>query len=228
MQPIFRFKADPMSKPIVPTLIDLPSELRGPRVLLRPYRSEDAEELFAAIDESRDHLRPWVPWVDDHRTVDDVRDRCSRSPASWLLRTNLALGIFDSVSGCYLGGAGLQDPDWELRAFEIGYWLRVTAIGHGYATAATRLLAKFALSHLQARRVAVRCNARNDASRRVAERAGFTLESRLRNASFAPDGTVSNILVYAIVPEDDEQRLGRGRPSLNLAGRLDRWVAAHR
>jgi RimJ/RimL family protein N-acetyltransferase len=195
-----------MSSPVVPTLIDLPSELRGPRVLLRPYRQDDAEHVFAAIDESRDHLRPWVTWVDDNRTVDDVRDYCIRSQASWLLRTELALGIFDSVSGRYLGGTGLHDPDWELRAFEIGYWLRLTAIGHGYATESTRLLANFALSCLEARRVTLRCDARNDASRRVAERAEFVLEGRLRNVSMAPDGTVRDDLVYAIVPEDQEHR----------------------
>ncbi len=193
-----------MSTRIVPTLVDLPSELRGTRVLLRPYRADDAEQIFAAIDESRDHLRPWVTWVDNNRTVDDVRDYCIRSQASWLIRTELALGIFDAVSGQYLGGTGLHDPDWELRAFEIGYWLRVTAIGHGYATESTRLLADFALSCLQARRVALRCDARNDASRRVAERAGFLLESRLRNTSVSADGSVSDELVFAVAPENHE------------------------
>src|SRR4051812_28582373 len=164
-----------MSTRIVPTLIDLPPELRGPRVLLRPYRPDDAEQVFAAIDESRDHLRPWGTWANYNRTVDDVRDHCIRSQASWVLRTELAFGIFDSVNGRYLGDTALHHPDWELRAFEIGYWLRVTAVGHGYATESTRLLADFALSGRRARRVAPRCDARNAASRRVAERAGFIL-----------------------------------------------------
>jgi len=194
-----------MSARIVPTLIELPSELRGSRVLLRPYWGDDAEQVFAAIDESREHLRPWVSWVDTNRTVDDVRDFCVRSQASWLLRNELALGIFDSTSGRYLGGTGLHDPDWELRAFELGYWLRVTAIGQGYATESTRLLADFALSCLQARRVTLRCDARNEASRRVAERAAFVLEGHLRNVSIRPDGMVSDDLLYAIVPDDAEQ-----------------------
>ena len=194
-----------MSKSIVPTLIDLPSELRGPRILLRPYRADDGEQLFAAIDESRDHLRPWVTWVDNNRSLDDVRDYCIRSHANWLLRTELPLGIFDAVSGRYLGGTGLHDPDWQLRSFEIGYWLRVTAIGHGYVTESTRLLVDFALSQLQARRITLRCDARNDASRRVAERAGFTLEGRLRKVRYASDGSISDELIYAIVPEDPRQ-----------------------
>ena len=189
----------------MPTLIDLPSELRGPRVLLRPYRVDDAEPLFAVIDESRDHLRSWMNWVDNRRTIDDVRDYCIRCQASWLLRTELVFGIFDAAGGRYLGGTWLHDPDWQLRAFEIGYWLRVTAVGHGYATESTRLLADFALSHLQARRIGLRCDARNDASRRVAERTGFTLEGRLRNVSIAPDESISDDLVFALVPKEREQ-----------------------
>jgi ribosomal-protein-serine acetyltransferase len=199
-------ETDPMSRPIVPTLIDLPSELRGPRVLLRPLRADDAEQLFVAIDESRAHLRPWVTWVDRNRTVDDVRDYCIRSQANWLLRRELPLGIFDAVSGRCLGGTGLHDPDWELRAFEIGYWLRVTAVGHGYASESTKMLVEFALSRLQARRIGLRCDARNGASRRAAERAGFTLEGRLRNVRIAPDGLVSYELIYAVVPEVQERR----------------------
>ena len=189
-----------------PTLVDLPAELRGPRVLLRPYGVDDAEQLFAAIDESRDHLRPWMDWVDNNRSLDDVRDYCIRTQASWLLRSDLTLGIFDAANGRYLGGTGLHDPDWKLRAFEIGYWLRVTAVGQGYATESTRLLAEFALSSLRPRRVMLRCDARNEPSRRVAERAGFALEGRLRNVCIAPDGTVADDLVYAIVPASEEQR----------------------
>jgi RimJ/RimL family protein N-acetyltransferase len=195
-----------MSDSSPPTLVDLPAELRGPRVLLRPYRLDDAEQLFEAIDESRDHLRPWMDWVDNNRSLDDVRDYCIRMQASWLLRTDLTFGIFDAASGRYLGGTGLHDPDWQLRAFEIGYWIRVTAVGQGYATESTRLLAEFALSGLRARRVMLRCDTRNDASRRVAERAGFDLEGRLRNVSIAPDGTVADDFVYAIVPDSQEQR----------------------
>ena len=193
-----------MSVPIEPTLITLLAELRGPRVLLRPYCPDDAEHVFSAMDESRDHLRQWVAWIDHNRTVDEVRDYCIRCEANWLLRNDLTVGIFDAVSGRYLGGAGLHDPHWELRAFEIGYWLRVTAVGHGYATESTRLLANFALCELGARRVALRCDARNDASRRVAERAGFVLEGRLRNACVAADGAVSDDLIFSLVPDDQE------------------------
>jgi RimJ/RimL family protein N-acetyltransferase len=116
-----------MPDPIRPTLIAIPDELRGRRVLLRPYRANDAKQVFAAIDESREHLEPWMPWVDEHATVDDTRDFCIRSASHWLLRSELPLGIFHAAGKRYLGSTGFHAPDWALRAFEIGYWLRATA-----------------------------------------------------------------------------------------------------
>jgi ribosomal-protein-serine acetyltransferase len=49
------------------TLIPLFEELRGERVLVRPYQESDAQALFEAVAESRDHLRPWLPFADTHQ-----------------------------------------------------------------------------------------------------------------------------------------------------------------
>lgn len=184
------------------TLIALPDELRGARVILRPYHAGDAEPVFAAIDESRDHLRPWLPWVDRHLTVDDTRDYCVRCAAKWLLRSDLTFGIFAIADGRYLGGTGLHRMDWALRTFEIGYWLRATAEGHGFMSETVCLLTNFALDHLQAQRVEIICDVRNARSRAVAERCGFVLEGRLRNALPGVDGSPADALVYSRIPGD--------------------------
>ena len=196
---------DPMSKPIVPTLIDLPSELRGPRVLLRPYQAEDAKPVFDAVEESREHLRPWVNWVDGFTTVDNARDYCIRCAAKWMLRTDLSVGIFDAETGQYLGGSGLQEPDWELRSFEIGYWMRFSALGHGYVLEATQLLVDFGFEQLNARRIELNCDPRNEASRKVAEHVGFVLEGTMRNLVLGHDGEPEDWLIYSLVPTDWER-----------------------
>lgn len=197
-----------MSDANYPTLIHVPSALRGERVLLRPYRVDDAEHVLAAVDESREHPRPWVNWVDDMATVEDCRDYCIRGAAKWVLRTDLAVGIFDAQTGRFLGGTGLHDPNWELRSFEVGYWMRVSALGKGYVTEAVRLLLELAFDHLQARRIELCCDPDNDASRRVAEQAGFVLEGRQRNSLVARDGRASDWLVFSRIPEDRQRSRG--------------------
>ena len=51
----------------------LPEEIVGERVVLVPRRHEFDEALFELIDSSRNFLREYLFWVDDTRSVDDVR-----------------------------------------------------------------------------------------------------------------------------------------------------------
>ncbi len=187
-----------MDLPRYLTLIPLPDELRGQRVALRPYRPEDARALFEAIEESRQHLAPWMIWVAHHRSILESQDFIAHSTARWLLREELNLAIWELKSGRYLGSTGLHSIDWHLRRFEIGYWQRQSAEGHGYMTEAAGLLADFALETLGANRVEIRCDARNQRSAAVAERLGFVREACLRNAEHAPDGTLRDTLIFAL------------------------------
>jgi RimJ/RimL family protein N-acetyltransferase len=184
------------------TLIPLFDELRGERVVVRPYRLEDAPDLFEAVAESRDHLRPWLPFADQHQSVEESRDFITRATAEWLLREDMNVALADATTGRFVGGSGLHPHDWDARVFEIGYWVRATAQGKGYVTEAVRLLTDFAFERLAANRVFIRCDARNARSAAVAERLGFVREALLRNEMRAVDGALRNTLIYALIPSD--------------------------
>ena len=89
-----------------PLLIALPDELEGASVCLRPYRMDDAVALWEAVEESRGHLAPWMPWVHDYQEPDDAREFLVRSRARWQLREDLAVAIIECESGRFLGGSG--------------------------------------------------------------------------------------------------------------------------
>jgi ribosomal-protein-serine acetyltransferase len=184
------------------TLIPLFDELRGARMLVRPYRESDAEALRAAVNESREHLRPWMPFANDHQTVEESRDWIVHSMARWLLRESLNLSIWEIATGRYLGGTGLTPHSWEIGYFEIGYWLRQSAEGHGYMQEAVRLITDYAFDTLKAQRVEIRCDARNRRSAAVAERLGFVREAQLRHHERATDGSLRDTLIFALVPSD--------------------------
>ena len=172
----------PTPAPISPLLIDLPERLDGARVRVRPYQPDDAQALWEAVDESRDHLSPWLAWVAKYQTMDDARMTIARAQARWLLREDLTVGIFELASGRLLGGSGLHRINWEIRAFEIGYWLRRSAEGNGYAQEAVRLLTGVAFGALGANRVEIRMHTAKTRSRQVAERLGYVFEGTLRNS----------------------------------------------
>ncbi len=184
------------------TLIPMFEELCGERVLIRPYRESDAQALFEAVGESREHLRPWLPFADAHQSVEESRDWIIHQMAKWLLRENLSMILCDKESNRFLGGIGLHPHNWEIGIFEIGYWLRASAAGHGYMTEAAKLLTDYAFTHLAANRVQIRCDERNIRSAAIPRRLGFVQEARLRNDHPAPDGSLRTTLLFAQIISD--------------------------
>jgi len=190
-----------------PITLPFPERIEGERVVLRPYADADAEALRSAVDESRERLKPWMPWWETHRHVDETREFIAGRQAALLTRKDYVLGIFDRASGRLLGGTGLHGGptgpiDWNLRRFETGYWMRTGAEGHGYVTEAIRTLVPVAFRDLHANRIEIRCDPANERSWRVAERCGFTLEGTLRNDRLTTDGRLTSTRVYSRLPSD--------------------------
>ena len=65
-----------MAETVNPILLDLPEQLVGERVLVRPYRPGDGGALWEAVEESREHILPWLPWGDTHKTRADSEAFC--------------------------------------------------------------------------------------------------------------------------------------------------------
>ncbi|HKV86350.1 MAG TPA: GNAT family N-acetyltransferase [Ktedonobacterales bacterium] len=184
------------------TLMPIAEELRGEQVVVRAYRPEDAEALREAVAESRDLLRPWMPFADDHQTIEETRDFILRCQANWLMRHGFTMGVFESRTGRLLGGSGYTPRDWDVLSFEIGYWLRAGAEGHGYITESTRLITDYLFDHLHAQRVQILCDARNTRSAAVPARLGFPREALLRHYTRAVDGDLEDTLIFAMIPSD--------------------------
>jgi RimJ/RimL family protein N-acetyltransferase len=112
------------------------------------------------------------------------------------------VGFFEVTTGRYLGGSGLHSRGWDVPAFEIGYWVRASAEGHGYVAETVKLLTDFAFTSLGAQRVMIRCDARNTRSAAVAERLGFVREAHLRNDARSADGELRDTLIFSLIPGD--------------------------
>ena len=185
-----------------PLLLNIPLAFTGERVIVRLYCEEDTEAVFAAIQESVESLAPWMPWAHTHRTPDDTREFIRRSIGQFILRQYIGLGVFLREGGHYLGGTGFHAHGWNIPAFEIGYWLRDSAVGKGYMSEAVQLQTTYCFEGLGAQRVVIGCDARNTRSRAIPQRLGFTLEATLRNNQVATDGSVRTSEVWAMMPND--------------------------
>ncbi|HKX17971.1 MAG TPA: GNAT family protein [bacterium] len=182
--------------------ITVPREIVGPRVRLRSLRPSDAPAVWDAVEESRKRLERWLPWVHHTHSAADERRAIAGMRGRWRRREDFLVGIFDRLTGRYLGGSGLHKINWERRCFEIGYWIRAGAEGKGYVSEAVRLLTCFAFDRLGAARVEIFMHPRNVRSEAVAKRLGFVYEGTARAVTPGPDGRLEDRHMYALVRAD--------------------------
>lgn len=138
-------------------------------VSLRPPVEADADDVWAACQD---------PDISRFTTVPSPYER--QHAVSWIeeVARNWSEGgdsasflITDSGTGELWGACALIgiQPD---RA-EIGYWVKRDARGRGIAVRAVRLVSEWALLELGVEQVDLLTDVRNQASQRVAEKAGF-------------------------------------------------------
>jgi RimJ/RimL family protein N-acetyltransferase len=164
-----------------PILRDFPARIETERLTIRAPEAGDGAENFAAILESLEELRPWMPWACEPLTPETQEAVMRRAHADFMSRTDVMFLILLKGTSTMVGGSGLHSIDWRVPRFEIGYWLRTGYTGKGYMTEAVNAIAGFAFGTLGANRVEIRCDERNTRSAAVARRCGFDLEGVLRN-----------------------------------------------
>jgi RimJ/RimL family protein N-acetyltransferase len=186
--------------PIDPLLFDFPDHFETERLIIRAPRPGDGTAGNDAIRESIEELRPWMPWAQVAPLPSETETVYRRSASQWLTRENLNMLLIRKSDGMFVGGSGLHRIDWTVPKFEIGYWVRTSLQGQGYITEAVNGITDFAFTVLHARRIEIRCDARNTRSAAVAERAGYTLEARFHHDCRGVDGDLRDTLIYVKFP----------------------------
>lgn len=186
-----------------PLLFAVPTSIETPRLVLRAFRTDDAAALHAALVESITELRAhlwFLPWVAEEQTLQSAEVRCRKAEANFLLRADLPYLAFDKRTGRLVASVGLHRTDWSLPKTEVGYWVRSSEAGKGYATEGVAALTSWALDALGAKRVELVTDEENHGSRAVAQRCGFRLEGVMHHVMQSPDGRLRNSCVYARLP----------------------------
>ncbi len=186
-----------------PHQIEIPVYLETPRLILRSFSPEHATELHAALIESIVDLRRYLwflPWVAEEQTLQSAQARCRKAQANFLLRDDMPYLAFEKTTGQLVASVGLHRTDWAMPKTEVGYWVRSSKTGNGYASEMVSEITMYALDALGAKRVELITDEQNMGSRAVAERCGYQLEGVMRNFEQSPDGGLRNNCLYANIP----------------------------
>jgi RimJ/RimL family protein N-acetyltransferase len=146
------------------------------RLRLRPFRKSDLDD-YAALNADPEVLRYLgcgaEPWD---------RGRASRHMAfllgHWQVWGSGTWAVTHRESGAFLGMVGFSEPEgWP--GLELAWTLARRAWGHGYATEAARAALDYAFTAWKRDRIISLIAPENQASIRVAERLGETLQGRI-------------------------------------------------
>jgi len=185
-----------------PILRDVRDEFESERLLIRAPRPGDGAAVHEAIQESLAELLPWMPWAHEPHSVDASEAFARLAQANFLARRDLPVFLFRRYDGMFVGGSGLHDLNWSVPSFGIGYWVRTSLVGQGFATEAAARIAHFAFEELAAERVEIWCDAANERSAAVARRAGFALEARVQRNRRNTSGELADSLCFVRLRED--------------------------
>jgi RimJ/RimL family protein N-acetyltransferase len=178
--------------------IPLPSPpLTDGEIVLRPWEPRDAPAVTAACQDPE--IPRWTVVPYDY-TERHAREFISNTATDLGSGRELALAVVDSEDRL-LGAIGLSNFDWADLKGEIGYWIAAEARGRGIGARATRMLAVWALSRMGLERLELLANPDNEASQRLAERAGFTREGTLRRYR-RRHGVREDLVMYSMLAED--------------------------
>jgi len=180
-------------------LIDVPMPIRTPRLLIRPKQVGDGTITSAAVAETWDELHNWMRWAEnpDEFTAESMEIRNRHVMASFILREGIELIGIEAGTGTAVIWCGLHDIDWQGYQCDTGYWVRKRAQGQGFATEAANALVRYAFGALGMRRIGLTHSGGNEASRRIAERLGFSFEGIQRGANILPGGKFADRYCYA-------------------------------
>jgi len=147
-------------------------ELSTPRLILRPWRMEDAETLYSlASDPEIGTTAGWKP----HSSVEE-----SRNIISTVFTEPDVFAIVLRTSNTPIGCVGLNHDPRVLRKgkndAEIGYWVGRRYWGQGFATEAVREIIRYAFEDLAITKIWCQSSEDNMRSANVQDKCGFKFD----------------------------------------------------
>lgn len=166
--------------------------------ILREWRREDAGDVARYADNEKiaRNLRDVFPHPYALADARDFVDICiTGDPEMSLFRAI-------EVDGHAVGSIALcRGSDVYQKTAELGYWLAEDYWGRGIMTRAVKRICKEGFSRWDIQRIYAEPFAHNAGSRRVLEKAGFSLEGVMRRGVYKR-GKVCDFCMYALLRED--------------------------
>lgn len=176
--------------------------IESDRMVVRCWSPADAQLLREALDDSNEHLRPWIPWMkDEPKSLYETAGWLRKNRANFDLDKDYRYAIFDSDERTLIGETGLYTRAGK-GAREIGYWINRRSAGKGYATEAAAAMVKVAFEIDRVDRVEIHCAPENVLSAVIPSKLGFSHEATLKRRYVDSEGSIHDSMIWTLFAED--------------------------
>jgi RimJ/RimL family protein N-acetyltransferase len=181
-------------------VIVVSSPIGTARLLLRPFRAGDLDDLYAI--QSRPDVVRYLYW--DVRGREEVADVIAqRTQRDRIVEEGdiLVLAVERREDGRVIGDVNLSWVSAEHQQGELGFVFHPDVQGQGYAGEAAAVMLDLAFTALRLHRVFGRTDARNTGSAALMKRLGMRQEAHLRHNEIFK-GEWGEELVFAILADE--------------------------
>jgi ribosomal-protein-serine acetyltransferase len=155
-----------------------------------------ANQFFEVIDENREHLAkflPWVPFMKSNIETAQYLQQCQQ-----LNSQNKEYSFLIFFKTELVGRIGIHYIDNQNKIGSIGYWLAQNAVGKGIITKACKKIIEFGFKDLHLNRIEIKAATNNTKSQAIPQKLNFTLEGILMQAELV-NGEFLDLNLYAMV-----------------------------
>ncbi|MDT8285485.1 MAG: GNAT family N-acetyltransferase [Elusimicrobiales bacterium] len=181
--------------PDIEALFGNPPGMETPRLLLRRFTTEDAQDVFDYASDPE--VARTVTW-DPHRSIDASRGFIDYTLRSYAERRTIELAVVLKETGRVIGSCGFVKWSPGNGRAEIGYALSRKYWGRGLMTEAVAALMDYAFGSMKVHRLEASCIHDNAGSEKVMIKNGMKYEGTMRDFVFQK-GAYKTLKMYSIL-----------------------------
>lgn len=163
---------------------------------LKIIQENDASELFRLIDENREYLSKWLPWVETTNDVSDSKNFIKFALTDFKTHKSVQYKIM--YKGKLCGLFGINDINKRNKSVSFGYWIGENFQNKGIVTNICEIVKNYIIKSENIHRIEIRADENNFKSRLIPERLNFKLEGILKDADWI-DNHYENVYIYSYV-----------------------------
>ncbi|MCG8183973.1 GNAT family N-acetyltransferase [Tenacibaculum piscium] len=167
---------------------------------LRLLKLSDSADIFNTINNQREYLGKWLPFVSFTQEIKDTEkfvNSIINVPQEKLEHT-----FTIRKQNQFIGLIGLKNTNKTTKTTEIGYWLSEKFQKQGIMSKSVEKLCNFAFEEQGFYKIEIKCAVKNRASSNIPKKLGFELERIEHNGELLSGNIYTDLEVYSKLKSD--------------------------